>query len=212
MRLEKNMFIERPPLIYRLLLPGAIWRFNIPDRKVVFLTFDDGPIPEVTPWVLDTLDEFGAKATFFMVGDNVRRNPHLLGEVVRRGHSVGNHTMHHIRGVKVKGSDYSEDVDSAYELIKTRLFRPPHGLMSPTQYSKIKNRFKIIMHDVVSCDYSAKLSPERVIDNVRRYTRNGSIIVFHDSLKAEKNLRHALPQVLKFLKNEGYEFASIPMD
>ncbi len=205
------MLIEQPPLPYRLLFPEAIWRIKQRGRKVVYLTFDDGPIPEVTPWVLDLLDRYGIKATFFMVGDNVRRHPELLEQVRSRGHSYGNHTMHHLQGMKVSSHRYIHDIMEADSLIDSPLFRPPHGILRWKQARIIKLRYNLIMYDLVTRDYSRRLGPQQVFDNVRRYTRNGSIIVFHDSLKAQVNLKEALPRAIEWLKSEGYEFLSIPM-
>ncbi|MDE6288055.1 MAG: polysaccharide deacetylase family protein [Muribaculaceae bacterium] len=205
------MLIEQPPLLYRLLFPEAIWRIVRPRRRVVYLTFDDGPIPEQTPWVLDILDRYGIKATFFLVGDNVRRHPELLDEIRRRGHSYGNHTMHHLQGMKTTAARYIADVDEANRLIDSTLFRPPHGIMRWKQSRILRERYNIIMYDLVTRDYSAKLSPEQVLDNVRRFTRNGSIIVFHDSLKAADNLRAALPRAIEWLLSHGYEFEPISM-
>jgi peptidoglycan/xylan/chitin deacetylase (PgdA/CDA1 family) len=170
---------------------------------------DDGPVPEVTPWVLDTLDHYGVKATFFMVGDNVARNPQLFDEIKRRGHGYGNHTMNHLQGMKTTLADYIHNIDQANELIDSSLFRPPHGLMKWSQARAIKERYNIIMYDLVTRDYSRQMNGEEVLANVRRYVRNGSIIVFHDSLKAEKNLRYALPRAIEWLKEQGYEFETI---
>ena len=206
------MFIERPPLLYRILFPEAIWRIKRKKKKVVFLTFDDGPIPEVTPWVLDTLDIYGIKATFFLVGDNVKRNPWLLEEIKRRGHSWGNHTMNHLQGFKETSHTYLRNIKEADEHIDSILYRPPHGIMRWGQAKVIKDHFNIVMYDLVSRDYSKKLNGEQVLRNVKRFVRNGSIIVFHDSLKAERNLRYALPRAIEWLKQEGYEFAPIPME
>lgn len=206
------MLIERPPLLYRLLFPEAIWRIKQRHRRVVYLTFDDGPVPEVTPWVLDTLERYGVRATFFMVGDNVRRHPGLLEEVRRRGHSYGNHTMHHLQGMRVKARNYWRDIQEADEIIDSPLFRPPHGIMRWKQAAAIKHRYNIIMYDLVTRDYSPRLTPAEVLDNVRRYARNGSIIVFHDSLKAERNMRVALPAAIEWLQSEGYEFETLPMN
>ncbi len=206
------MLIEQPPLTYRLLFPEAIWRIKHKGRRVVYLTFDDGPIPEVTPWVLDLLDSHGIKASFFLVGDNVRRNPHLLEEIKRRGHSWGNHTMHHLQGFKVTSRRYMRDLTQADMLIGSPLFRPPHGLIRWSQAAAIKSHYNIVMYDLVTRDYSKKLSPGQVLENVKRYARNGSIIVFHDSLKAERNLRGALPQAIEWLKKQGYEFRALPME
>jgi peptidoglycan/xylan/chitin deacetylase (PgdA/CDA1 family) len=206
-----SRLVERPPLLYRLLFPEATWRIKRKKRKVVYLTFDDGPIPEVTPWVLDTLDAHGVKATFFMVGDNVRRHPELLDDVRRRGHSYGNHTMHHLQGFKVKTWRYLRDISEANELIDSPLFRPPHGLIRWSQAKKIKERYNLVMYDLVTRDYARKIDGSGVLDNVKRFARNGSIIVFHDSLKSERNLRYALPRAIQWLKDEGYEFLPLPM-
>lgn len=205
------MFIERPPSLYRLLFPEAIWRLKSRGRRVVYLTFDDGPIPEVTPWVLDTLDSLGVKATFFLVGDNVRRHPELLKEIRARGHSYGNHTMHHLQGMKSTRKAYLRDITEADKLIDSPLFRPPHGLLWGGQARAIKRKYNLIMYDVITRDYDRSLAPELILENVKRYVRNGSIIVFHDSLKSERNLRYALPRAIDWLKEQGYEFGTIPM-
>ena len=179
--------------------------------RSVYLTFDDGPIPEETPWVLDLLDRYGIKATFFMVGDNVRRHPELLEEVRRRGHSYGNHTMHHLQGMKTLTRRYLRDIAEACEHIDSPLFRPPHGFLRWKQARAIKDHFNIVMYDLVSRDYSRKLTGPEVLANVKRYARNGSIIVFHDSLKASRNMRYALPKAIEWLLEQGYEFRPIPM-
>lgn len=206
------MLIEQPPLLYRLLFPEAIWRIKRRGGgKVVYLTFDDGPIPEQTPWVLELLDKYGIKATFFMVGDNVRRHPELLEQIKKRGHSYGNHTMHHLQGMKVPARRYLRDVSEAAEFIDSPLFRPPHGLIRWKQAKALKEHYNIVMYDLVTRDYSRKLTPEQVFENVCRYARNGSIIVFHDSLKAAANMRYALPKAIEWLLEQGYEFRPVPM-
>lgn len=204
------MLIEQPPLLYRLLFPEAVWRIKRRGRKAVYLTFDDGPVPEVTPWVLDVLDQFDVKATFFMVGDNVRRHPELLDEVRRRGHSYGNHTMRHLQGMKVRGVTYLRDIREACAHIDSCLFRPPHGIMRWGQARAIKRHFNIVMYDLVTRDYNNRLTPEQVLANVKKYARPGSIIVFHDSLKAWKNMHQVLPDAIRWLKDQGYEF--LPLD
>lgn len=206
------MLIERPPLLYRLLFPEALWRIKMRRKRAVFLTFDDGPIPEQTPWVLDILDRYGIKATFFMVGENVKRHPELLTEVRRRGHSVGNHTMHHLQGMKVVTRRYLRDIAEADALIDSPLFRPPHGIMRWAQSRALRTKYNIVMYDLVTRDYSAKLTPADVLHNVKRFARNGSIIVFHDSLKAANNMRVVLPQAIEWLLSQGYEFEPLPMD
>lgn len=201
------MFIEQPPEFVRKLYPGAVWRMD-PQVKAVYLTFDDGPIPEVTPWVLDLLDRHSIKATFFMVGDNIRKHPEVFQQVVNRGHRIGNHTFNHIQGIKFSPAKYMANAEQANVMMETDLFRPPHGHMFWGQYLKLRQRYKIIMWDLVTRDYSKKLRGPQVLANVMRYARNGSIITFHDSLKSwsNGNLQYALPRAIDFLLEEGYEF------
>ena len=204
------MLIEQPPIPYRMLFPETVWRIPMTE-KAVYLTFDDGPIPEVTPWVLDVLDHYGIKATFFCVGDNVRKHPATFQQVVERGHSVGNHTMHHLQGAFTTTKRYVADINEADSYIHSALFRPPHGLIRWKQAAAIKGNMRIIMYDLVTRDYSQKLTREEVLNNVKRYTRNGSIIVFHDSLKSQQRLRWALPRAIEWLKDNGYKFLPIHM-
>jgi len=188
-----------------MLFPETVWRIH-KRRHTVYLTFDDGPVPEVTPWVLDTLEHYGVRATFFCVGENVERHPELFDEILVRGHKVGNHTMSHLQGMKVTTKTYLHNVFRANELIHSTLFRPPHGMMRWGQSKVLRSRFTIIMYDLVTRDYSKKLTPEQVLDNVKRYARNGSIIVFHDSLKAQRNMQYALPRAIEWLAAQGYDF------
>ena len=200
------MFIEQPPQLIRYLYPSAIWRMD-KDERAVYLTFDDGPIPRVTPWVLDVLDRYGIKATFFMVGDNIRKHPDEFRMVVERGHRIGNHTFNHIRGLSYDINSYLENTDKACRMMmNTNLFRPPHGYMSPKQYAELKKRYKIIMWDLVTRDYNRKFTGEQILKKVKKYVRNGSIITFHDSLKSEENIRYALPKAIEWLMEQGYEF------
>lgn len=199
------MLIEQPPRLARALYPDAIWRMN-PKEKKVYLTFDDGPIPSITPWVLRLLSERCIKATFFLVGDNVRKHPDEYHMLLEEGHRTGNHTFNHIRGFEYSTSDYMANTEKANTLIGSNLFRPPHGHMLYGQYNALKKKYTIIMWDLVTRDYSKKLNEEQVLHNVKRYTRNGSIITFHDSLKAEKNMKYALPRALDWLEEQGYAF------
>lgn len=203
------MLIERPPLLYRLLMPQGIWRLPLRDHKGVYFTFDDGPIPEVTPWVLDTLDRYDVKATFFCVGENAHRHPGLVAEILARGHALGNHTYNHLQGLKVPTARYLDNVAEAAALLPSRLFRPPHGIMRREQARLLKRDYSIVMYDLVSRDYSRRLSPEQVLANVVRYTRNGSIIVWHDSLKAQRNVRYALPRAIEWLREHGFEIVPL---
>ncbi len=202
------MFIERPPKWFRWLFPGAVFRLPAPkgERPRVYITFDDGPIPEATPWVLDTLDRFGVKATFFMVGQNVERHPELLDEVRRRGHSVGNPPLHHIQGASATTMRYMRDAAEGASLTGSALFRPPHGWLRPRQLMALKKHYRVIMYDLVTRDYSRHMTEEDVVGNVKKYARDGSIIVFHDSLKSIERLRTALPESLSWLRDQGYEF------
>lgn len=177
-----------------------------PTEKAVYLTFDDGPIPEATPIILEILDRYDVKATFFMVGENVRKYPSLKEEVEKRGHRIGNHTYNHVGGFQVTSKEYLWNAHLADRLLRTHLFRPPKGWMRPSQYLRLRKKFTIIMWDVVTRDYSRLLNADQVYHNVRRYTRNGSIITFHDSLKSIDKLRVALPLSIKWLKEQGYEF------
>jgi peptidoglycan/xylan/chitin deacetylase (PgdA/CDA1 family) len=202
------MIIEQPPFYYRMLFPGAHWRFN-KDKKNVYLTFDDGPIPEITPWVLDLLDKYKIKATFFCVGNNARKYPEIYQMILDRGHSVGNHTYHHIQGLKTLSKNYLRDVKKASQVIQSKLFRPPHGHLHLALFFRLRKKYKIVMWDVVTRDYSKFMTSEQVFNNVKKYTRNGSVIVFHDSLKAENRMKEALPRSIEWLLEQGYSFELI---
>ncbi|KGI22024.1 polysaccharide deacetylase family protein [Hoylesella timonensis] len=199
------MFIEQPAKWLRWLYPNALWRM---DKKVhaVYLTFDDGPVPESTPFILDTLAKYNVKATFFMVGENVLRYHDLYNRIVEEGHQVGNHTFNHMGSFKHWALTYGINTEKANELIHAHLFRPPHGWMRWSVYWWLSKRYKIVMWDLVTRDYSKWMTPEDVLKNVKRYARNGSIITFHDSMKSIEKLKYALPEALKWLKEQGYEF------
>ena len=199
------MFIEQVPGFVRALFPKAFWRMN-PDEKAVYLTFDDGPIPVVTPWVVDLLERYGIKATFFMVGDNVRKHPQEYRLVIENGHRVGNHTFNHLKGLFTGTKEYIENVDQADAFIHSNLFRPPHGLLRRSQYNELSKRYQFIMWDLVTRDYSFRLYGEDVLANVKKFVRNGSIITFHDSMRSESNLKYALPRSIDWLLEQGYEF------
>ena len=203
------MRIKVPKLI-RNIYPSFIW--NFPDEKDgVFLTFDDGPRPEVTPWVLDKLDEYGAKATFFCIGKNVELFPSLFDEVIRRGHSVGNHSYSHVKGWGMNTGDYLRDIDTANDMIKSNLFRPPYARIGPNQARMLSERYNIIMWNVLSRDYNRNLSGRTCARNVIPYLEPGSIVVFHDSIKCAKNLWVALPMVLEAIRDKGLVCKRIEM-
>ena len=202
------MIIEQPAIYLRWLYPRALWRMDR-HEKVVYLTFDDGPIPESTPFILDTLNRYGIKATFFMVGDNVRKYPELYQRIMDEGHQVGNHTHNHISGFRHSLRDYSYNVEKANAYIRSHLFRPPHGWMRLAQYALLSRKYKVVMWDLVTRDYSKWMTAQGILNNIKRYTRPGSIITFHDSLKSIDKLRTALPNCIEWLQQEGYGFRVI---
>ena len=199
------MILEQPSFWLRWMFPTAFWRMD-KDERAVYLTFDDGPMPQATPFILDTLREFNAHATFFMVGDNVRKYPYLFQQIIDEGHQLGNHTFNHLGGLKHLTKTYVENTKKANELIGAHLFRPPHGWMRPPQYYFLRKKYQIVMWDLVTRDYSKWLTADDVFNNVKRYTRNGSIITFHDSLKSIDKLKTALPASLEWLREQGYSF------
>ena len=203
------MIIEQPAIYLRWLYPKAYWRMDR-HEKAVYLTFDDGPIPEATPFILDTLRDFNAKATFFMVGDNVRKYPELRERIIAEGHQVGNHTHNHIGGLFRLIRDYMYNVEKANAYIKSHYFRPPHGWMRLGIYAWLSRKYKVVMWDLVTRDYSKWLTADDVVHNIKRYARNGSIITFHDSLKSIDKLRTALPESLRWLQEQGYAFKTFP--
>lgn len=189
----------RPPRLLRRIYPSFIWSFP-KEKEGVFITFDDGPCPQVTPWVLDELDRFGAKATFFCIGKNVELYPDLFAEIVRRGHSVGSHSYSHVPGWGVPVDDYVQDVDIAAELIRTNLYRPPYAKITRRQAEILSVRYNIVMWSILSRDYNRKLGHKACARNVVPYLHAGSITVFHDSMKASKNLWYALPKTLEAVR------------
>lgn len=179
----------------RKVLPQLLWQYASTDS--VYLTFDDGPVPEATPYVLEALAEYGAKATFFCVGDNVRKYPMLYQQIIEEGHAVGNHTYHHKNGWKTDTSEYLQDVAAAAAVIDSPYFRPPYGKLRPTQMKMLAKDYSIVMWDVLSGDYDPKRTPEQCLQTVVQHSKPGSIIVFHDSVKAIATLKIVLPQVLQ---------------
>lgn len=184
---------------------GVVWRMN-PSSRVVYLTFDDGPIPQCTPQVLDILLQYDVKATFFMVAENAERYPELLARVRAEGHTTGNHTYHHMRGCQSCTDNYIADVKHAAEVLQTKLFRPPHGRMRLAQKrALLQAGYSIYLWDVLTHDYNPSYSVEKMLSVVKRYTRNGSIIVLHDSLKSRDRMLHLLPLIIRWLQDNGYE-------
>jgi len=197
----------RTPALVRSVFPGKIWSFPTSEKEI-YLTFDDGPIPELTPWVLEQLDRFNAKATFFCVGDNAEKHPEILREVLRGGHSVGNHTFNHLHGWKTPGNIYLRNVLKAGFLLKTQLFRPPYGKLSLQQYNALKNHYKIVMWSVLTKDYDRNTTQEQCLQRSLQ-SRPGDIVLFHDNVKARKNLEYALPRFLEHYAGKGFVFRAI---
>lgn len=191
------------PWIIRKLFPSLLYK-GVGDT--VFVTFDDGPIPETTPYILDILEKFEAKATFFCLGKNVENNPILFKEILEKGHAVGNHSYDHPDGWKTKNDNYFLNINRADKIIQSNLFRPPYGRIIPSQIKYLKDKYKIVMWDVLSGDFDPNTSKETCVTNVINNVRSGSIIVFHDSIKAKDKMLYALPEVLKLLQERGYKF------
>lgn len=191
----------RPPKFLRRLMPDLIW--EIEDDNGVFLTFDDGPTPGITEWILATLAKYNAKATFFVLGKNVELYPDLYQKILDAGHKVGNHTYSHQKGWGMPLERYLEDVDFAGDIIHSELFRPPYARVTPSQMRAVAKRYKIVMWDIVSRDYNRSLSREGCLRNVTKYLAAGSIVVFHDSEKSFKNMSYALPRTLERIKELG---------
>ena len=218
------MYLIKSPLLLKWYYPSLLWNKSRTE-KVIYLTFDDGPIPNVTDFVLKTLKVFNAKATFFCIGDNIVKHPDVYANVINDGHAIGNHTFNHLKGWKTDDETYIENILKCQALTKSNLFRPPYGrikksqirslqslVLSPQSDSRLKtqdSRLNIIMWDVLSGDFDINLSPEKCYQNVIKHTENGSIIVFHDSLKAFDRLAYALPRVLKYFKNKGFTFSTL---
>lgn len=203
------MYLSYTPWWLRLLFPNLTW--SLPShRKVVYLTFDDGPIPEVTPWVLDMLALYGAKATFFCVGENIKRHPSILSDVLSRGHSVGNHTYNHLNGWQTSTEEYIANIERCQALVPSKLFRPPYGKTTLKQRLWLLKGYRVVMWDVLSGDFDLGITSEQCWANVLRgIKQGGSVIVFHDSIKAQAHLRYVLPRTLAYLQEQGYVFEAI---
>jgi len=202
------MYLVKTPQIIQNLFPNFTWK--IPAQEpVVYLTFDDGPIPQVTPWVLEQLEQYNAKATFFCVGDNIRKYPDVFQQVVKAGHSVGNHTSNHLNGWTTENIPYFHNVRHCANQVQSVLFRPPYGRLKPKQAQFLQRHYRIVMWDVLSGDFDPKISEEQCYSNVVGNAEPGSIVVFHDSVKAEDKLRVVLPRVLKFYAEQGYRFGQL---
>jgi len=199
------MYLVKTPQFIQNLFPNYTWKIPT-QEKVMYLTFDDGPVPKVTPWVLEQLQAFGAQATFFCVGENIRINREVFDTVVEAGHAVGNHTFSHINGWATDNLPYFLNVRKCAHQVHTDLFRPPYGRLMPKQSQFLQRHYRIVMWDVLSGDFDPNISKEQCLNNVLNNARKGSIIVFHDSLKSKDKLKFVLPAVLKHYTNLGYRF------
>jgi len=197
-------YLIRPPFPYRWLYPKAMFKGDA-DSESVFLTFDDGPHPEATPFVLDTLAGAGVKATFFLLGKNVERHPHLVERIRQEGHTIGNHGHAHLDGWKTSSRAYLDDFEQGMAVTGSKLFRPAYGRITPTQYKAISLQSKVVLWDVLSGDFDPSITPEKCVLNVERHVRNGSIIVMHDSQKALTNLKGSLKPLIQSMKRLGYK-------
>ncbi len=209
----------KTPLVAKKMFPNYVWDIPTND-KVLYLTFDDGPTPEITNWTLNTLKEHNAKATFFCIGNNIEKHPEIFQNILNEGHAIGNHTNNHIKGWKTKAKDYLENTLEAENIITNHIqnsefriqnfFRPPYGQITPKQGNKLLElNYKIIMWDVLSFDWDKDVSKETCLKNVTSNATNGSIVVFHDSIKASKNMQYALPKVMAYYSEKGFVFKSL---
>ncbi|WP_306353405.1 polysaccharide deacetylase family protein [Flavobacterium sp. '19STA2R22 D10 B1'] len=202
------------PYLAKKIFSKYVWDIPTTEKRI-YLTFDDGPIPEITEWVLDELQKYNAKATFFCIGDNISKHPNVFNKVIEQGHSIGNHTFNHINGWKNKTAPYVENAMKAHQVIaehaiQCSLFRPPYGKIKSKQANQLKALgYKIIMWDIVSFDFNKRITPEQCLQNIIKHTRSGSIVVFHDSVKAAANMQYALPKALEYWNKNGYKFVSL---
>lgn len=211
------MWVKTNRLI-KWIFPKYVWEIPNKENKI-YLTFDDGPIPEITEWVLDLLKEEKIKATFFCIGDNIQKNPGVFKRIIAEGHTIGNHTFNHLKGWNFSTEEYLENTILCENAIasnteiknqKSKIFRPPYGKIKFSQSRKLrKSGYKIIMWDVLSVDYDKEVTAEQCLENIIKNTISGSIIVCHDSIKAFKNLEYALPKAIKQLKSKGFVFERI---
>lgn len=205
------MFFYKTPALIIKLFPGILWRVETINKEI-FLTFDDGPIPEVTPWVLDQLKVFGAKATFFMVGDNIIKHKDIYQQVIAHGHGIGNHTLNHLNGWQTDTKEYLDNITKSEQLVETKgakLFRPPYGKLKWAQYQVLKLDYKIIMWDVLSGDFFKKIKQEDCLEKCVKNTSPGSVVVFHDSKKTFDKLKYVFPRYLEHFSELGYTFKSL---
>ena len=205
------MYLVKTPFWLKLFYPKLVWDKKTANR-CIYLTFDDGPIPIVTPFVLNILKQYRAKATFFCIGDNVRKHPEVFEQVKSEGHAIGNHTFNHLKGWTTDDETYLKNFLLADELLDTKLFRPPYGRIKRSQAKLLQHArpgLKIIMWSILSADFDAAASPEQCLDNLIKNVKPGDIVLFHDSLKAKERMEYALPRAMEYWSGEGYAFACL---
>jgi peptidoglycan/xylan/chitin deacetylase (PgdA/CDA1 family) len=207
-------FYKTPDLLKKI-SKDLIWNVST-NNKEIYITFDDGPIPNLTEYALNVLDEYEAKATFFCVGDNIKKHPHICEKVIKKGHAIGNHTYNHLKGWSTKNSLYLKNIDLCQEYISefqeagtTPLFRPPYGQISRNQIKILRKDYRIIMWDILAYDFAGSHTPSQSLDRILKLTKPGSIVVFHDNYKAEKKLKYMLPRFLKHFKENGFTFKEL---
>jgi len=211
-----NIIPVKTPKLVKHVLPSLVWNIETTE-KVIYLTFDDGPTPEITDWVLKTLDVFNAKATFFCIGNNIKENPEIFKNIINKGHAIGNHTYNHLKGWKTKTKDYMTNINKTQKEIdlnyksKPLLFRPPYGRIRLKQVRALsKLNYQIIMWNILSKDWDNNIKKEVCLKNVILNTKEGDIVVLHDSIKASRNMQYTLPRMLEHFTKEGYVFRRIP--
>ena len=202
------MYLIKTPLFIQNLFPNFTWKMNS-DQPVIHLTFDDGPIPKITPWVLDQLAQYDAKATFFCVGSNIEKHPEVFQQVIDGGHTIGSHTNTHMNGWNSDNIPYFHNVRRGASMAKSELFRPPYGKLKPSQIQFIQRHYQVVMWDVLSGDFDPNIDKEQCYRNVINYTEPGSIIVMHDSIKAQEKLEFVLPKILEYFTGLGYRFENL---
>jgi peptidoglycan/xylan/chitin deacetylase (PgdA/CDA1 family) len=196
-----------PRLLRRITL-AITWKVKTPD-KAVYLTFDDGPHPIITPWILGELAKFGGKGTFFCVGENVTKFSQTYQSILQAGHATGNHSFNHLNGWKTANTTYFDNIEKCHKVINSRLFRPPYGRLTFSQYAYLKRKYEIVMWSILTRDYEKNLDTKEAMREIIKHISNGDVIVFHDSEKAEKNIKILLPQVLHYLHENGYEMRTL---
>lgn len=209
-----SIHLHTVPLFIKKWFKDYLWDISTCE-KIIYLTFDDGPIPEITPFVLSELAKYNAKATFFCVGDNINKHPEVFRKLLAEGHAFGNHTYNHLKGWQTENEIYFENIEKLNRVVvelgikPSKLFRPPYGRLKSSQGKYLKSKYTIVMWSLLTCDYDKNFDAQQCLENAKRKTRNGSIVVFHDSLKAEKNLRYVLPKYLAYFADKGFRFDTL---